>query len=56
MEVAIEPCTTEEFRRPAPRPSRSSLANRRLTEAGLNRMRPWQEALREFIETNQGEL
>ncbi len=56
LEVAIEPCTTEEFRRPAPRPSRSSLANRRLTEAGLNRMRPWQEALREFIETNQGEL
>jgi dTDP-4-dehydrorhamnose reductase len=50
MPVQIRPCTTEEFPRPAPRPRRSSLENKRLKEAGLNVMRPWDIALAEFLD------
>jgi dTDP-4-dehydrorhamnose reductase len=50
MPVKVRPCTTEEFPRPAPRPKRSSLENKRLKEAGLNVMRPWDIALAEFLD------
>ncbi|MEW5993744.1 MAG: dTDP-4-dehydrorhamnose reductase [Candidatus Zixiibacteriota bacterium] len=49
MPVQVRPCATEEFPRPAPRPKRSSLENRRLAEAGLNVMRHWETALAEFL-------
>ncbi|HWR83504.1 MAG TPA: dTDP-4-dehydrorhamnose reductase [Candidatus Deferrimicrobium sp.] len=49
LPVVVRPCTTEEFPRLAPRPRRSSLENRRLKEAGLNVMRPWDIALAEFL-------
>ena len=52
MPVKTVPCTTEEFPRPAPRPMRSSLENSRLKTAGLNLMRDYREALREFLDRN----
>jgi dTDP-4-dehydrorhamnose reductase len=50
MPVQVRPCPTEEFPRPAPRPKRSSLENKRLKDAGLNVMRPWDIALAEFLD------
>lgn len=44
----IEPCTTAEYPRPAPRPANSILANERFAEEGINRMRPWREDLELF--------
>jgi len=49
--ISITPVSTSEFRRPAPRPANSVLANARLEREGLPLMRPWQEAAREYIET-----
>ena len=56
MPVLLEPCTTEEFPRSAPRPRRSSLENYRLKKAGQNLMRDYREALKQFIQTEGREL
>jgi dTDP-4-dehydrorhamnose reductase len=56
VDIDIEPCTTEEFPRPAPRPPFSSLENKRLKEMGLNVMRPYKEALEDFLSHHGGEL
>lgn len=47
--VAITPVTTGEYPRPAPRPANSVLASARLEEAGLPPLRPWQEAVRDYL-------
>ncbi len=49
LEVQVEPCTTTEFPRPAPRPTRSTLENERLKQAGANVMVDYRTSLREFI-------
>jgi len=46
---AIEPCTTAEFPRPAPRPKNSRLEKLGLRLAGLPPMPCWQDALAEFL-------
>ncbi|MCX6834535.1 MAG: dTDP-4-dehydrorhamnose reductase [candidate division Zixibacteria bacterium] len=56
MDVDIQPCTTAEFSRPAPRPARSSLENARLKEVGCNVMRDYRIALEEFLERHGPEL
>lgn len=52
------PCTTEEFPRPAKRPKYSSLKNEHLEKTIGNEMRPWQDALREYLANlkTKGEL
>lgn len=47
----VQPCTTAEFPRPAPRPTYSVLENARLKSAGMNIMPDWREAFREFLST-----
>lgn len=47
--VRIVPVTSDEFRRPARRPSFSVLANNRLGREGLDELRSWKAALREYI-------
>ena len=47
----IEPCATEDFPRPAPRPKNSRLEKMALRLAGLPPMPPWREALAEFMKT-----
>lgn len=45
----IEPCTTDAFPRPAPRPKFSVLGQTMLLAAGFTPFRPWRDALQEFI-------
>ncbi len=47
----IEPCTTDEFPRPAPRPLNSRLEKRMLRLCGLPAMPDWREALAEFMQS-----
>ncbi len=47
--VSIQPVSSAEYPLPAPRPSNSVLANEALRQEGFPRLRPWQEAVREYI-------
>lgn len=49
LEQQVLPCTTEEFPRPAPRPQYSVLDNKAIVDNGLTPLRPWREALKEFV-------
>lgn len=48
VSTLVEPVSTERFPRPAPRPAYSSLDNLGLRALGIA-MRPWQEALADFL-------
>jgi dTDP-4-dehydrorhamnose reductase len=47
--VSVEPVTTAEYPRPAPRPANSVLANTRLLREGFPALRHWTEAVRDYI-------
>jgi dTDP-4-dehydrorhamnose reductase len=49
LPVDLQPQTTAEAGRPAPRPAYSVLAHAGLAKLGLADMPPWDEALREFL-------
>jgi dTDP-4-dehydrorhamnose reductase len=49
IHVDLEPCTTAEFPRPAPRPANSVLENERLKKLGLNIMPHWEQGFEEFL-------
>jgi len=46
----VVPCTTADYPRPAPRPADSRLAKTALLNHGLAPMKPWREALKEFLD------
>ena len=46
----LVPCTSEEFPTAAVRPKNSILENRRLKEAGINIMAPWQDDVAQYVE------
>lgn len=48
---SIEPCSTDEFPRPAPRPKNSQLDKLMLRLAGLPPMMHWKDALKEFMQS-----
>ena len=50
LPCAVEPCTTDEFPRPARRPANSALRNLRLEEGPGDQMRPWRVALRAYLD------
>lgn len=49
-DVALKPVASEVFPLPAPRPTSEALINYKLTRMGLDNMRIWQEALKEYLE------
>ena len=49
-DISVTPVASSEFPRPAPRPASSILVDTRLAREGLPRLRPWQEAAREYVE------
>jgi dTDP-4-dehydrorhamnose reductase len=48
-EISLEPCTTNEFPRPAPRPKYSVFDKMFIRINGFNEFRHWREALKEFL-------
>jgi dTDP-4-dehydrorhamnose reductase len=52
----VQPVTTSEFPRPAPRPAYSVLGDRRWRTAGLPALPPWQDALHAAIAKHHEEL
>lgn len=49
IDQKVQPCTTDEFPRPAPRPKNSRLEKAALRVAGLPPMPDWKDALAEFM-------
>lgn len=47
--ITVHPCSTEQFPRPAPRPAYSVLGQQALIKAGFKPLRPWKEALRDYL-------
>jgi dTDP-4-dehydrorhamnose reductase len=50
LDVPVQPVTSAEFPRPAKRPAFSVLDNRRFVQTVGEPLRPWQDAIREFME------
>ncbi len=53
VNATVSPCTTEEFPRPAKRPSYSALENMMLGATVGNNMRNWKEALKAYFENQK---
>lgn len=49
VECEVKRMTSDELRRPAPRPARSVLENKRLKELGIHSMPHWKDALKRFL-------
>lgn len=53
MRNPINPTTSSQFKRQAKRPAYSILINRNLEKYGIPKMRPWQEALKYYLEAEK---
>ncbi|MGG4049549.1 dTDP-4-dehydrorhamnose reductase [Paenibacillus favisporus] len=49
----VEPCTTEQFPRPAPRPANSVMDHLSIRTNGLTDLRPWRDGLRDFLKRSK---
>jgi dTDP-4-dehydrorhamnose reductase len=54
VSITVNPCTTEEFPRPAPRPKYSVMEHMAIRANGFDDLRPWQEGLRDFLVKYKG--
>lgn len=52
----VQPCSTADHPRPAPRPARAVLDNASWLDAGLAPLRPWREGLHAFVAEHRDEL
>lgn len=52
IDIKVNPVTSDEFKRPAPRPAYSVLDNFMLKLVGLNSFRNWEESLKEYLDKN----
>ena len=50
IDIKVNPVTSEEFKRPAPRPAYSVLDNFMLKLVGLNSFRNWEESIKEYLD------
>lgn len=55
IRTELRPCKSEDFTRPAPRPHYSVLDHMGIRLNGMKGLRPWHEALEEFLEEYQKE-
>jgi dTDP-4-dehydrorhamnose reductase len=53
MAVTVEPCTTADFPRPAPRPAYSVMDQRAIRYSGLEPLRPWRDALQHYLQNSE---
>lgn len=51
LDVRVEPCTTDEFPRPAPRPKYSVMDHVSIRTNGFKELRHWSKALKELMES-----
>ncbi|MCM3208236.1 dTDP-4-dehydrorhamnose reductase [Paenibacillus illinoisensis] len=56
IQAEIDPCATDQFPRPAPRPRNSVMEHLSIRTNGLNDLRPWREGLRDFLKEINIEL
>ncbi|WP_336762278.1 dTDP-4-dehydrorhamnose reductase [Paenibacillus sp. USHLN196] len=49
IQAEVDPCATDQFPRPAPRPRNSVMEHSSIRTNSLNDLRPWREGLRAFI-------
>jgi dTDP-4-dehydrorhamnose reductase len=55
IEIKVNPCTSEEYPRPAPRPHYSVLSDKKWIESGFTPMRNYEEALKEYLDSLKDE-
>ncbi len=53
IDADVTPCASSEYPTPAHRPENSILENKRLKEAGLNKMVSWQQDVQAFVDQNR---
>ncbi|WP_145028195.1 dTDP-4-dehydrorhamnose reductase [Paenibacillus sp. Y412MC10] len=54
IKAQVEPCTTEQFPRPAPRPANSVMDHLSIGTNGLTDLRPWRDGLVDFLKQIKG--